>query len=145
MVDIFQGSNADTGWIYNAAVPSIVASSCLVPIFLEQRLWEPIFIFDNWVVLDIQANICCWEGLVFYSLLYNLACPLVSIFQWFYKFSLIFFLAYNKFLSASCQLYSVAVQVRSFFAAVKALSHKEVHYGSYATKEQVWINWNLPC
>lgn len=30
-------------------------------------------------------------------------------------------------------------QVQSFFAALKALSRKEVHYGAYATSEQV--NW----
>lgn len=35
------------------------------------------------------------------------------------------------------KLTSVVEKVRSFLAAVKALSHKEVHYGSYATKEQV--------
>ncbi|XLU54636.1 hypothetical protein S245_049284, partial [Arachis hypogaea] len=28
-------------------------------------------------------------------------------------------------------------QVQAFFAAVKELSRKEVHYGSYATSEQV--------
>ena len=32
-------------------------------------------------------------------------------------------------------------QVQSFFAALKALSRKEVHYGAYATSEQVvWIS-----
>lgn len=31
-------------------------------------------------------------------------------------------------------------QVQSFFAAVKALSRKEVHYGAHATSEQVlWM------
>lgn len=29
------------------------------------------------------------------------------------------------------------MQVRSFFSAFKALSKKEMHYGSYATLEQV--------
>lgn len=33
-------------------------------------------------------------------------------------------------------------QVQSFFSALKALSRKEVHYGAYATTEQVV--WNLP-
>lgn len=31
----------------------------------------------------------------------------------------------------------VFFQVQSFFAAVKALSRKEVHYGAHATSEQV--------
>ena len=32
------------------------------------------------------------------------------------------------------------VQVQSFFAALKALSRKDVHYGAYATSEQVvWV------
>ncbi|XP_031383525.1 E3 ubiquitin-protein ligase RNFT1-like [Punica granatum] len=35
------------------------------------------------------------------------------------------------------KLTSVIDKVRSFIAAIKALSHKEVHYGSHATKEQV--------
>ncbi|URE42672.1 RQC [Musa troglodytarum] len=35
------------------------------------------------------------------------------------------------------KLTSVVEQVQSFFAALKALSRKEVHYGSYATSEQV--------
>ncbi|KAK9283641.1 hypothetical protein L1049_011891 [Liquidambar formosana] len=35
------------------------------------------------------------------------------------------------------KLTSVVEKVQSFFAAVKALSRKEVHYGSYATLEQV--------
>jgi len=29
--------------------------------------------------------------------------------------------------------------VQSFFAAVKALSRKEMHYGAYATSEQVQL------
>lgn len=32
------------------------------------------------------------------------------------------------------------IQVQSFFTALKALSRKEVHYGSYATTEQVQFN-----
>lgn len=33
-------------------------------------------------------------------------------------------------------------QVQSFFAALKALSRKEIHYGAYATSEQVvWISF----
>ncbi|GAV64951.1 zf-RING_2 domain-containing protein [Cephalotus follicularis] len=35
------------------------------------------------------------------------------------------------------KLTSVVEKVQSFFAAVKALSRKEVHYGAYATSEQV--------
>ncbi|KAI3993714.1 hypothetical protein MKX01_002727 [Papaver californicum] len=35
------------------------------------------------------------------------------------------------------KLTSVVEKVQSFFAALKALSRKEVHYGSYATSEQV--------
>ncbi|XP_038988895.1 RING finger and transmembrane domain-containing protein 2 isoform X1 [Phoenix dactylifera] len=35
------------------------------------------------------------------------------------------------------KLTSVVEKVQSFFTALKALSHKEVHYGSYATTEQV--------
>lgn len=37
-------------------------------------------------------------------------------------------------------------QVQSFFAAVKALSRKEVHYGAYATSEQVHLiySWHCP-
>ncbi|CAK9177972.1 unnamed protein product [Ilex paraguariensis] len=35
------------------------------------------------------------------------------------------------------KLTSVVEKVRSFFAAVKALSRKEIHYGSHATAEQV--------
>lgn len=35
------------------------------------------------------------------------------------------------------KLTSVVEKVRSFFSALKALSRKEVHYGSYATPEQV--------
>ncbi|KAF8394791.1 hypothetical protein HHK36_018727 [Tetracentron sinense] len=34
------------------------------------------------------------------------------------------------------KLTSIVEKVQSFFAALKALSHKEVHYGSYATSEQ---------
>lgn len=32
------------------------------------------------------------------------------------------------------------LQVRSFFTALKALSIKEIHYGSYATPEQVLLS-----
>nr|GLL28063.1 RING finger and transmembrane domain-containing protein 2-like [Ipomoea trifida] len=35
------------------------------------------------------------------------------------------------------KLTSIVEKVQSFFAAIKALSRKEVHYGSYATTEQV--------
>lgn len=35
------------------------------------------------------------------------------------------------------KLTSIVEKVQSFFAALKALSRKEVHYGSYATSEQV--------
>lgn len=35
------------------------------------------------------------------------------------------------------KLTSVVEKVQSFFAALKALSHKEVHYGAHATSEQV--------
>ncbi|MBA0710356.1 hypothetical protein Golax_009649, partial [Gossypium laxum] len=35
------------------------------------------------------------------------------------------------------KLTSVVEKVQSFFAALKALSRKEVHYGAYATSEQV--------
>ncbi|KAF5750711.1 RING finger and transmembrane domain-containing protein 2 isoform X2 [Tripterygium wilfordii] len=35
------------------------------------------------------------------------------------------------------KLTSVVEKVQSFFTALKALSHKEVHYGAYATTEQV--------
>ncbi|QHO08680.1 RING finger and transmembrane domain-containing protein [Arachis hypogaea] len=38
---------------------------------------------------------------------------------------------------------SVGCQVQAFFAAVKALSQKEVHYGSYATSEQVIVAGDL--
>ncbi|EOA12231.1 hypothetical protein CARUB_v10012719mg [Capsella rubella] len=38
------------------------------------------------------------------------------------------------------KLTSVVEKVQSFFTALKALSRKEVHYGSYATTEQVQIN-----
>ncbi|KDO64192.1 hypothetical protein CISIN_1g015477mg [Citrus sinensis] len=40
------------------------------------------------------------------------------------------------------KLTSVVEKVQSFFSALKALSRKEVHYGAYATTEQVV--WNLP-
>ncbi|KAK3021193.1 hypothetical protein RJ639_046612 [Escallonia herrerae] len=35
------------------------------------------------------------------------------------------------------KLTSVVEKVQSFFAALKALSRKEIHYGAYATSEQV--------
>jgi len=31
----------------------------------------------------------------------------------------------------------MVLKVQSFFAALRDLSHKEVHFGSYATSEQV--------
>lgn len=36
-------------------------------------------------------------------------------------------------------------QVQSFLAAVKALSRKDVHYGSYATAEQVNVHLLASC
>lgn len=35
------------------------------------------------------------------------------------------------------QLFVDLIQVQSFFSSVKALSRKEIHYGAYATSEQV--------
>lgn len=40
----------------------------------------------------------------------------------------------------TCQYLLSLSQVQSFFAALKALSRKEIHYGSYATSEQVKVN-----
>ncbi|VAH03712.1 unnamed protein product [Triticum turgidum subsp. durum] len=43
------------------------------------------------------------------------------------------------------KLTSVVEKVQSFLSAVKALSRKDVHYGSYATVEQVKRSFVLKC
>ena len=42
------------------------------------------------------------------------------------------------YMSELINFFYCPLQVRSFYAALKALSRKEMHYGSYATLEQVW-------
>ncbi|KAJ6407627.1 hypothetical protein OIU84_011005 [Salix udensis] len=46
---------------------------------------------------------------------------------------------FSSLMTGSClalKLTSVVEKVQSFFAALKALSRNEVHYGAYATSEQ---------
>lgn len=56
----FEGSNTNSSRVCTAIIPCLVANTCLVQIFLEQRLWKPLFISDNRAVFNFQAHNCCW-------------------------------------------------------------------------------------
>lgn len=109
------GSNVNSGWICASVIPCFLTCSCLVSILFEQRIWEPLFIFDNRLVFNLKAHISCWKGMSF----------LPS-----FKF--------QHYGPRSELTYILISQIGSFYTALKALSRKEVNYGSHATAEQVW-------
>jgi hypothetical protein len=34
----------------------------VVPVFLEQGIWKPIFVSNYWLVSHFQVDICCGKG-----------------------------------------------------------------------------------
>lgn len=137
----FPGSNAYFGWVFAAAIPCLTANPSLVSFLLEQRIRKPLFILNDRVVSNFQAHIRCWEGIIIFNIhfVYSLSVPM------FLSAERIDFLARvlisTWLLSSTPTLFFPLLcnhgQVQSFFSALKALSRKEVHYGAYATSEQV--------
>lgn len=56
------GSNVDNCGIFSTFVPCIIAYTCVVPVFLEQGVWKPIFVSNYWLVSYFQVDICCGKG-----------------------------------------------------------------------------------
>lgn len=137
----FPGSNAYFGWVFAAAIPCLTANPSLVSFLLEQRIRKPLFILNDRVVSNFQAHIRCWEGIIIFNIhfVYSLSVPMFLSAEriWLSGKSSNFHMAVifysNPFLPLLCN----HGQVQSFFSALKALSRKEVHYGAYATSEQV--------
>ena len=86
----------------------------MVSFFPEQGIWKSFFIFNNWIVPYFQGGINGGKGT---------------------SRSLVHFLTDSGFIIAD--ITAAFYQVRSLLASVNALSHKDLHYGSHATTEQV--------
>ena len=56
------GSNVDNCGIFSTFVSCIIAYTGVVPFFLEQGVWKPIFISNHWLVSHFQVDICCGKG-----------------------------------------------------------------------------------
>lgn len=81
---------------------------------------------NSLILWKTRSSEPCWSilNLLFYAIwIFRVVYLVIDI----YYRIIIFFFSYT----------SVGCQVQSFFAAVKALSRKEMHYGAYATLEQV--------
>ncbi len=56
------GSTADTCWVYFVVVSCLDTNTSLVPLFLEQRVWQPVLSTHNRVVPHIQTHFHIGKG-----------------------------------------------------------------------------------
>ena len=91
----------------------------MVSLLSEQRLWKFLLILNDRIVSYFQAHVLTGEG--GYTLQLTI-------------------LEYICLDVPGCEHTSALFQVNLFIAAVKALSRKEMQYGSYATAEEVFVH-----
>jgi hypothetical protein len=68
------GATVNAGRVYSVIISCLDTSTSLVPLFLEQRVWQPVLITHNGLVPDIQTHFHIGKGTLMRNVVTFLSC-----------------------------------------------------------------------